>query len=130
MPEKPRLLVVDDDYHVRRLLDVYLRSSSYETEFASSSEEALALAARYRFDVVLLDLIIPHGGGLHVCRNLKGASNPPYVIIVSGEESGEMREASVECGADEYIVKPFVPADLLARLENLAPTLSGRGAAS
>lgn len=109
MSEKPKLLIVDDDVHIRKLIRLYLRDSPYELFEAATGEEALELAAQHRCDVVLLDLILPYFGGFRVCRKLKKNAGPdaPYVVLITGDDSEETRATAKEAGADLFMAKPF-----------------------
>lgn len=120
-----RLLIVDDDPHIRKLLKLYLRSSGYELYEAATGEEALQLFGETSFDVVLLDLILPYYGGFRLCQKFKAtAGKKPYVIIITGDDSPEARSTAKECGADDFIAKPFAPADVIARIENATAAAS------
>jgi DNA-binding response OmpR family regulator len=112
---RPKLLIVDDDPHIRRLLRLYLRSSPYEVYEAATGEEAIQLNTENDFTVVLLDLILPYYGGFRLCQKFKGENGrePPYVIIITGDDSTETRATAAECGADHFIGKPFFAEDLV-----------------
>jgi DNA-binding response OmpR family regulator len=120
MDARPKLLVVDDDPHLLRLFELYLRRTFFEVHLAGSGDEAIALAQETEFDVAVVDLILPTFGGLRLCGHLKESSRPPYVIIISGETGKEVRQSLSECGADEFVAKPFAPAEFVAHLEEVA----------
>lgn len=108
MTESKKLLIIDDDPHIRRLLRIHLRNSGYELHEAGTGEEAMRLAESDSFDVVLLDLILPHYGGFRLCQRFKQTKNKrPYVIVITGEDSPETRETATDCGADAFLGKPF-----------------------
>jgi two-component system response regulator ResD len=109
MTEQPKLLIVDDDVHIRKLIRLYLRDSPFALYEAATGEEALELAGQHRFDVVLLDLILPYFGGFRVCRKLKKNAGPatPYVVLITGDDSDETRATAKEAGADLFMAKPF-----------------------
>ena len=112
-----RLLVVDDDVHIRRLIKVFLRDAQYELAEAATGEEALQLARRQAFDIVLVDLILPNYGGSRLCQKLKSDSaRPPRVIIVSGDDSQQSRDIAAEVKADGFLAKPFTREELMAAL--------------
>ena len=115
-PVSGRLLVVDDDVHIRRLIRVFLRSEGYELAEASTADEALKMSKSERFDVVLLDLILPNYGGSRLCQKLKAAERPPRVIIVSGDDSQQSRADATEAKADGFLSKPFTREELLRAL--------------
>lgn len=120
MAQKGRLLIVDDDPHIRRLLRIYLRDSPFEIFEAATGDEAVALLDKQPFDVVMLDLILPYSGGFSLCQRFKQASASPYVIIMTGEDSSETRQTALDCGADDFLAKPFEPAAVRERLAALA----------
>lgn len=107
MSKPLKVLIVDDDPHIRRLLKIYLRSS--ELAEAATGEEAIALFETSDFDLVLLDLILPYYGGLRLCQKFKSKTRgrKPYVVIMTGDDSSETRDNSVQAGADEFLAKPF-----------------------
>ena len=112
---KPRVLVVDDEPQILRALQTNLRGAGYEVETAATAEEALAAAAMRPPDAVILDLVLPDGRGTDVCRELRGWSDAPVLLLsVVGEESEKV--AALDAGADDYIEKPFSIDELLARL--------------
>ena len=112
---RPRVLVVDDEPQILRALQTNLRGAGYEVETAATAEEALAAAAMRPPDAVILDLVLPDGRGTDVCRELRGWSDAPVLLLsVVGEESEKV--AALDAGADDYIEKPFSIDELLARL--------------
>jgi DNA-binding response OmpR family regulator len=108
-----KLLIVDDDVHIRRLIKLYLRGSAFDVAEAATGEEALELAAREPFDVAIVDLILPYYGGLRLCQKLKASEPAPRVVIITGDESPETREAAREYRGDAFILKPFTREELL-----------------
>lgn len=116
-----RILIVDDDPHIRRLLRLYLRKASSEIHEAATGEEALALFDTHAFDVILLDLILPSFGGFRLCQRFKsGSEKSPHVIIITGDDSPETRSTAKECGADDFIGKPFSADEVATRLQAIA----------
>lgn len=109
MTEKPKLLIVDDDVHIRKLIRLYLRQSPYELYEAGTGEEALELAEQHRFDIVLLDLILPYFGGFRLCRKMKKNTkgSAPYIVLMTGDDSEETRLTASDAGADLFLAKPF-----------------------
>ena len=112
------VLVVEDEDAIRELVRYNLIKEGYQVVGAATGEEALRLAGKERFDVVVLDLMLPGIDGLSVCRSLKGdarTQNVPIVILTAkGEETDVV--AGLNLGADDYITKPFSPRVLLARM--------------
>ena len=110
-----RVLVVDDEPHIRRALDINLSARGYEVDLAESGERALELAARHHPDVVVLDLGLPGIGGVEVIEGLRGWSAVP-IIVLSVREAETDKVAALDAGADDYVTKPFGMDELLARL--------------
>jgi DNA-binding response OmpR family regulator len=112
-----KLLVVDDDLHIRRLIAIYLRDAGFEVTEAATGEEGLQAAQREPFDIVLVDLILPHYGGFRLCQKLKSAESPPRVVITTGDDSQQSRDLAKESKADGFLAKPFTRDELLAALQ-------------
>ncbi|MGW5645414.1 response regulator transcription factor [Saccharopolyspora sp. NPDC003752] len=113
--EMRRVLVVDDDHAVRDVLRRYLERSGYEVGLAEDGETALRLFAEREPDLVVLDLMLPGIGGLEVCRRVRERGQVPVVMLTAlGEESD--RVLGLELGADDYVVKPFSPRELVLRV--------------
>ena len=111
-----RVLVVDDETMVTEVVGRYLQREGFEVDLAGDGEEALRLAREQRPDLVVLDLMLPKVDGLEVCRALRRDSDVPIIILTAkGEEMD--RVVGLELGADDYIVKPFSPRELLARIK-------------
>ncbi|MGZ4794739.1 MAG: response regulator [Acidimicrobiia bacterium] len=110
-----RVLVVDDEPHIRRALGINLRARGYEVDLAETGEIALELAARHHPDVVVLDLGLPGIGGVEVIEGLRGWSQVP-VIVLSVRDSESDKVAALDAGADDFVTKPFGMDELLARL--------------
>jgi len=117
-----KLLIVDDDVHIRRLLKIYLRSSGFELFDAASAEEALTVFGQHDFDVIILDLILPFYGGLRLCQKFKAKESEPkpFIIIITGDDSTETRESTAQAGADQFIGKPFTREQIVDVVTRLA----------
>jgi DNA-binding response OmpR family regulator len=110
-----RILVVEDEMKIARLVRDYLEHAGFEAIVASTGEAALAAARGSRPDLVVLDLGLPGMDGLDVARELRRSTNVPIVMLTArGEESD--RIVGLELGADDYVVKPFSPRELVARV--------------
>ena len=107
-----KILVVDDDVHIRRILALYLRE--HDVAEAATAEEALARTGEQAFDVVIVDVILPQYGGLRLCQRIKERAAPPRVIVMSGDE--QLRDQAAEAGADAFLAKPFTRETLAALL--------------
>ncbi|OAT82398.1 response regulator [Desulfotomaculum copahuensis] len=113
--EGARVLVVDDEIQIRRLLKVALSGHGYAVEEAASGKEGLNKAATSRPDLIILDLGLPDLDGLNVLQQLREWSLIP-VIILSVKEREEQKIAALDAGADDYVTKPFSMGELLARI--------------
>jgi len=110
-----RILVVDDEPQIRRVLRATLTSRGYEVVDARSGEEALAALRESRFNLVLLDINMPGIGGLETCREIR-ASSEVAIIMLTVRDSEADKVAALDAGADDYVTKPFSTPELLARI--------------
>lgn len=110
-----RILIVDDDAEIRGLIAMYLQEHRFETIEAGSGEEALRQFQQQRPDLILLDVIMPGMDGLTVCRRIREQSRAPIIFLTSKWEAESVVEG-LESGGDDYIVKPFMPDVLMARV--------------
>jgi two-component system phosphate regulon response regulator OmpR len=117
---KTRILVVDDDLRMRDLLVRYLGGEGYEVKAAADAAAMDKLLARERYDLVVLDLMLPGEDGLSVCRRLRsenaGLGTAPAIIMLTAKGDDVDRIVGLEMGADDYLPKPFNPRELLARI--------------
>jgi two-component system response regulator ResD len=112
---KPNVLVVDDDASIRQLVRLYLERDGHRVAEAADGAVALELAAAMRFDIVLLDVMLPGVDGLEVCRRLRESTDTPIVLLTA--RSGDSDKViGLDMGADDYVVKPFSPRELMARI--------------
>lgn len=116
MSTVPHLLVVDDDLEIRRLLGRYLTEQGFRASMAGSRREFHERLATERFDLVVLDVMLPDGSGLDLCRQLRQEGSRLPVILVTALKEDVDRIIGLEIGADDYIGKPFNPRELLARI--------------
>ncbi len=113
-----KILLVDDEPNIREVVGLYLRREGYTVVEAADGEEALELYRWHRPDLVVLDLILPKLGGLEVCRRIQSERRVPLIMLTAkGEE--EDRVLGLNAGADDYVVKPFRPRELMARVAAL-----------
>ncbi len=111
-----RLLIVDDDYSIRRALHLTLYAQGFDVTEASGGDEALALARAVRYDAVLLDINMPGRDGVEVCRELRKLFPRLAILIISVRTSPDDQVNALDAGADDYIVKPFQMRELTARI--------------
>ncbi len=118
MPSQ-KILIVEDDKHISKLLTYNLEKAGYECLAAGDGEEALKLLDRRQTDLILLDIMLPKTDGFEVCRRLKENAKTKSVPIVMLTAKGEEvdRVVGLELGADDYIVKPFSPRELVLRIK-------------
>jgi two-component system, OmpR family, KDP operon response regulator KdpE len=110
-----RVLVVDDEPQIGRLLKTSLGVRGYEVAVATDGQMALDMAATWRPDIVLLDLGLPVVDGLEVCRRVRGWSQVP-IIVLTVRDAETDKVAALDLGADDYVTKPFGTNELLARI--------------
>jgi two-component system KDP operon response regulator KdpE len=110
-----RILVVDDERQLLRALSINLRARGYEVDLAETGAQALDRAAKFRPDVVIVDLGLPDLDGTEVVAGLRGWSQVP-IIVLSARHTEEAKVSALDAGADDYVTKPFGMDELLARL--------------
>jgi two-component system KDP operon response regulator KdpE len=109
------VLVVDDEHQILRALRTSLKGAGYEVDTADTAESALAAAAMRPPDAVILDLVLPDGTGIEVCRELRTWTSVPVILLSAVGEERE-KVAALDAGADDYVTKPVGIDELLARL--------------
>lgn len=117
-----KILIVEDEADIRKLLRMTLESGAYEVMEVPTADEAWAVAQRNKPDIVLLDMMMPGTlDGLEVCCRIKTSYDLRHtlVVLLTARDSAEDREAGFNAGADEYLVKPFSPTRLLQILASL-----------
>lgn len=112
---KGRVLVVDDDTALAEMLGIVLRGEGFEPHFVFDGDKALAAFREVKPDVVLLDLMLPGTDGIDVCRQIRAESGVPIVMLTAKSDTVDV-VVGLESGADDYVVKPFKPKELVARL--------------
>ena len=115
-----RVLVVDDHADTRKLLVRSLERASYGVKAAASCEDAEAVIGQGEFDVVVLDVMLPDGSGIDLCGRLRSAKLRVPILLLTARGEVRDRVAGLDAGADDYLVKPFAVAELLARVKALA----------
>ncbi len=116
MDSPDHILIVDDDAEIRSLLSTYLQKNGLRTTAAADGRAMWQALERGRFDLIVLDLMLPGDDGLTLCRNLRAKSDVPVIMLTArGEETD--RIVGLEMGADDYLAKPFSARELLARIK-------------
>lgn len=124
-----KVLVVDDDIALAEMLGIVLRGEGFEPVFCSNGSDALRVFRESRPDIVLLDLMLPGKDGVDVCRLIRAESGTPIVMLTAKSDTVDV-VVGLEAGADDYIVKPFKPKELVARIRarirrNEEPAIAG-----
>jgi two-component system response regulator MtrA len=112
---KSRVLVVDDDPALSEMLSIVLRGEGFDTAVVSDGPRALPAVRELRPDVVLLDLMLPGMNGIDVCRAIRAESGVPIVMLTAKSDTVDV-VLGLESGADDYVIKPFKPKELVARI--------------
>ena len=112
---KQKILVVDDEIKIANLVRIYLEGSGYDVVIASEGREALALFDSELPDLIILDLMLPEMDGFDVARNIRRKSDVPIIMLTARVEETD-KIVGLELGADDYVVKPFSPRELVARV--------------
>tara|TARA_B100000886_G_scaffold332446_1_gene285167 strand:- start:193 stop:867 length:675 start_codon:yes stop_codon:yes gene_type:complete len=118
MDNLSHILVVDDDDRIRNLLKEYLNENSFLVSTAQNSEEAKIKLNHFKFDLIVLDVMMPGQSGYELTKEIKGGNCPPIILLTAKGEV-ENRIKGLELGADDYIGKPFEPKELLLRINNI-----------
>ena len=112
------ILVVDDDDRIRSLLKEYLNEKHFVVSTASNSEEAKIKLNHFKFDLIVLDVMMPGQNGYELVKEIKSDTCPPIILLTAKGEV-ENRIKGLELGADDYLGKPFEPKELLLRINNV-----------
>lgn len=121
------ILIADDDPHIRQLLAFALGKAGLETREVGDGEEALAAVEACRPDLLILDINMPKMDGLEVCRRLRAKGDLPILFLSSRDDEID-RVLGIELGADDYVVKPFSPREVVARVMAILRRTSGKAA--
>ena len=116
--DKSHILVVDDDARLRSLLQRFLRENDYDVSVAKDADEARLMLEQYRFDLLIVDIMMPKENGLQFLEKLRQESRVPVILLTAMGETAD-RIAGLELGADDYLPKPFEPKELLLRIRNI-----------
>lgn len=117
-----RVVVIEDEPHIATLVTTKFRNAGHEVDVASDGESGLATVLGHEPDLVLLDVMMPKMDGYTVCQAIRehyGSARGPLVVLLSARSQHTDRQRGFDAGCDDYIVKPFRPADLLTRATEL-----------
>lgn len=114
-----KLLLIEDEFELANSIQSYMAGNSFVCEFANNKKSAIDKIAKYEYDCVLLDLMLPDGNGFEILTELKQKSKTEGIIIISAKETLEMRIEAFNLGADDYLTKPFHLSELLVRIQAL-----------
>jgi len=120
-----RILVVEDDSGIAFGLQLDLRNEGYDVEIESDGDKAISRLGRERFDLILLDVMMPGKDGLEVCRELRRSGSKTPVIMLTAKVQEADKVLGLEIGADDYVTKPFSPRELRARVKALLRRSAG-----
>jgi two-component system phosphate regulon response regulator OmpR len=115
---KYHILVIDDDDRIRELVKEYLRDKGFVVSTGNSAEEAKIKIGYFKFDLIVLDVMMPGQNGFELTKEIKKNSNIPIILLTAKGEA-ESRIQGLEIGADDYLSKPFEPKELLLRIKNI-----------
>ena len=112
------ILVVDDDNRIRSLLQRFLRDNEFYVSVAKDAASAREMLKEYRFDLLIVDIMMPEESGLEFLQTLRQESNVPVIMLTAMGETAD-RISGLECGADDYLPKPFEPKELVLRIKSI-----------
>ena len=119
------VLIIEDDARIANWVKVYFERAGFSAEVAHDGESGLALARNLTPDLIILDLLLPRLDGVEMCRILRRESDVPIIMLTAREAPAE-RIIGLDSGADDYIIKPFDPEEVIARAEAVLRRVKGR----
>ncbi|MBU5594261.1 response regulator transcription factor [Amphibacillus sp. MSJ-3] len=126
MDEQQTILIIEDEARIRRLLIMYLERENFKIDEANNGEDGVALVEENKYDLVILDLMLPSLDGISVCKKIREKHTMPILMLTAkGEESDRIE--GFEAGADDYVVKPFSPREVVLRVKALLRRSNGSG---
>ena len=123
----PTILVVDDEQSISEVVSLYLTRSGYEVKVVHDGKAALQALTQYKPDLVVLDLMLPGIDGWEITRRLRAEGNTPIIMLTARKEEAD-RILGLEMGADDYVVKPFSPQELVSRVRAVLRRAQGQAA--
>ncbi|HZV17656.1 MAG TPA: response regulator [Sphingobium sp.] len=124
MPSRPHLLLVDDEAAIREPLGQYLQRAGFRVSEASNAADARKLLAAGAIELVVLDVMMPGEDGLSLCRSIRENGDLPVILLTARTEETD-RIVGLEMGADDYVLKPFSPRELVARIKTILRRAGG-----
>src|SRR5438309_10366221 len=121
-----KILIIEDEANIAQILRLYLEQANFTTLIASDGAAGLELHAREHPDLVILDLMLPAMDGMEVCRRIRSWAATP-ILMLTARQGEEDRIAGLELGADDYLVKPFSPRELVSRVKAILRRSQGAG---
>ncbi|MEK4511056.1 MULTISPECIES: response regulator transcription factor [Paenibacillus] len=115
---KLQVLVVDDEWNMRNLLRIYLTKEGFEVKEASNGHEALSLAGKHAFDIIILDVMLPDMDGWQVCKAIRENDQVAILMLTARSETKD-KVYGLGIGADDYLTKPFEPEEFIARVYSI-----------
>ena len=115
MENKPKILIVDDEENICELVRLYIEKEGFDAIIANDGQEAVAKFNKEKQDLILLDIMLPIKDGWQVCREIRAQSKVPIIMLTAKGETFD-KVLGLELGADDYVVKPFEPKELIARI--------------
>lgn len=113
----PRILIIEDEESIQRLIAYDLKQLGYEVESAIDGFEGYKKASTFNYDVILLDLMLPNMNGMDICKKLRDEGNESYIIMLTAMDDEFNKIQGFDVGADDYVTKPFSPRELTARIK-------------
>ena len=114
-----KILLVEDTEQLNKALTTVLKRNSYVVDSAFDGEEALLFIEQYQYDLIILDIMLPKVNGLEVLKRIRGSKNQTPVLLLTAKSTTEDKITGLDLGADDYLPKPFVIDELLARIRAL-----------
>lgn len=128
MPNKQTVLIVDDEVNICELIRLYVEKEGYHAILANDGQQAIDKFKEESPDIVLLDIMLPVKDGWQVCREIRSTSNTPIIMLTAKGETFD-KVLGLELGADDYMVKPFEPKELIARMKAVLRRAENQAAA-
>lgn len=112
-----RILIIDDDEEIRKVISIYMKNEGYHTLLAENAVKAIEILTENKVDLIILDIMMPNMDGIQACLKIREKNNMP-IIIISAKDTDADIIYGLTSGADDYITKPFNPLELVARVKS------------